>query len=122
MLFGAGVAPTRSVCVGYALAFFFVSCSTPLVRNILVPARRAGAVLFSVTVSLVLGLTGIFIGARSLGAAGVGLAGGGAELVNLGVLSWRSRSILAFDASSPDDRDPETHRHELAAAQSKPGE
>ncbi|MFF4724664.1 hypothetical protein ACFY3M_04890 [Streptomyces mirabilis] len=103
ILFGAGVAPTRSVCVGYALAFFFCSCSTPLVRNILVPARRTGVVLYSVTLSLAVGLAGIFIGVRTVGAAGVGLAGGGAELVSLGVLSWRARSVLAIDAADVTD-------------------
>lgn len=103
ILFGADVAPTRATCFGYALAFGFVSCSTPLVRNILVPARRTGVVLSAVSISLLIGLSGIWIGATALGASGVAVAAGATELVNLVLLAVRARPVLLASGAADAD-------------------
>lgn len=91
LLFGGAVAPTRPILVGYALAFCFLSGSTPLIRNVLVPSQRTASVLMAVTSSGVVGLASMVLGASALGAAGVALGGAVTETLGFTLLLHESR-------------------------------
>jgi len=71
LLFGGGVAATREVCVAYGLSFLFISASSPLIRNLLIPAGRTRLVLGWTATSAVVGLATMVAAARADWAAGV---------------------------------------------------
>ena len=71
VLFGDAVAATREICVAYGVSFLFISASSPLIRNLLIPAGRTRLVLGWTAVSAVAGLTLMFAAARSGWLAGV---------------------------------------------------
>lgn len=71
LLWGAHVAATPQFCAGYAVAFFFVSAGTPLVRNVLVPRARTRFVLISDVVGLVCGAGAGVALVAGLGAVGI---------------------------------------------------
>lgn len=56
LLFGADVAATRPAAVWYGIAFLFISLSTPLIRNLLIPAGRGRYVLAMTVATSVVGL------------------------------------------------------------------
>ena len=72
ILFGREVAADFRECIPFGLAFLFVSMSTPLTRNILVPAGRTKLVLFAASVSAAVGLPLMLILGILTGVAGVG--------------------------------------------------
>ncbi|MET1154739.1 polysaccharide biosynthesis protein [Arthrobacter sp.] len=66
VMFGEAVRADRLTCIYYGVSFFFLSASTPLIRNILIPARRQKAVLLWTGMSAVTGvLLMIMAGAMS---------------------------------------------------------
>jgi O-antigen/teichoic acid export membrane protein len=71
LLFGEGVAASREVCVAYGLSFLFISASSPLIRNLLIPAGRTRLVLGWTTASAVVGVAMMVAAARSDWVAGV---------------------------------------------------
>jgi len=71
LLFGAGVAATREICVAYGISFLFISASSPLIRNLLIPAGRTRLVLGWTAASAVVGLALMVAAARSDWVAGV---------------------------------------------------
>ena len=70
-VFGAAVAAPRDVCVWYALAFLFLSVSTPPIRNLLVPAGRVRLVFAWTVGSAVVGLALMVAAAVAGWSAGV---------------------------------------------------
>ncbi|MBX7131364.1 MAG: hypothetical protein K1X67_01670 [Fimbriimonadaceae bacterium] len=71
LMFGNDVAPSHTICGGYAVAFFFVSVSTPLTRNVLVVANRTDVVLRSAAVSGLIAVVLMATTGRALGAPGI---------------------------------------------------
>ena len=62
-LFGADVAATRPTAIWYGVAFLFISLSTPLIRNLLVPSGRGRFVLVATLATSVAGLALMAYGA-----------------------------------------------------------
>jgi hypothetical protein len=56
LLFVGKAQATTTLCFYYGLAFFFLSASTPLIRNLLIPAARQALVLRWTTISAILGV------------------------------------------------------------------
>jgi PST family polysaccharide transporter len=71
--------------------------STPLVRNILIPLRRTRSALVASAIAIVVGLVAMVGGGLAGGAAGVSLAIGLTELVNLVILVPQTRSAVALE-------------------------
>jgi hypothetical protein len=84
LLFAGKAQATTVLCLYYGLAFFFLSVSTPLIRNLLIPAARQALVLRWTTVSAVFGLAAMLT---------VGLTGH-TTLIPLGMAA--SEAILCF--------------------------
>ncbi|KTS03332.1 lipopolysaccharide biosynthesis protein [Microbacterium testaceum] len=74
VLFGGHLGATKELFVGYAVAFFFVSLGTPLVRNVLVPLGRTRAVVVADAAGLVCGAGTAFLLVPTVGVAGIPLA------------------------------------------------
>lgn len=87
IVFGAEVKAGYAVSIFYGIAFFFISVSTPLIRNLLLPSGRARLVFGATVISSAAGLAVMLTGAvlRSP----VAIAGGSAlaELVLVAVLA-----------------------------------
>ena len=66
LLFGADLAAPRDVCAAYAVSFLFISASTPLIRNLLIPDGQTRLVLLWTTVSAVVGVV-VMIATASAG-------------------------------------------------------
>lgn len=71
LLFGADKQGDAAAFHFYGVAFFAVSVSTPLIRNVLIPARRDRAVLTVTLVAAALGIGLMLALGVSFGAAGV---------------------------------------------------
>ncbi|SIS16249.1 hypothetical protein [Microbacterium sp. RURRCA19A] len=99
VLWGAHVASPPDFFRGYAVAFFFVSVGTPLVRNILVPRARTGWVLLSDAAGLVCGAGAAFPLVAGLGAPGIPWALAVVEGVS--VVGYVSAVIVARRAPDP---------------------
>jgi O-antigen/teichoic acid export membrane protein len=61
ILFAGEARATTLVCLFYGVAFFFLSASTPLIRNVLIPGGRQPFVLRWTLVSAVLGVTAMVV-------------------------------------------------------------
>jgi len=110
LLFGGGVAATREVCVAYGISFLFISASSPLIRNLLIPAGRTRLVLGWTAGSAVVGLTLMVAAARTDWVAGVafGMALSEAALfVGLFVPALRVLRLEAADAPGASGTDVE---------------
>lgn len=66
LVFGPDATAPAAVCLMYGLAFLFISSSTPLIRNILIPAGRARTVFIATVVAAVAGL-GVMLTAAAFG-------------------------------------------------------
>lgn len=71
LLFGEEVKADSSTMWFYGAAFFAVSVSTPLIRNILVPSLKTRFVLAGTAVGAVTGVVAMFLLGRAFGATGV---------------------------------------------------
>ncbi|MFU0804978.1 MAG: hypothetical protein ACFWTS_05730 [Pseudoclavibacter caeni] len=67
LLFGRSVAADPLVLLGYALAYLFTSYSTPLIRNILVPAQRNRIILMSTAIAGAVSIPLMLLASASLG-------------------------------------------------------
>ncbi|PZR54350.1 polysaccharide biosynthesis protein [Xylanimonas oleitrophica] len=85
LVFGADVAAERATATWYGVAFLFISLSTPLIRNLLIPAGQGRMVLTLTLASSVVGLALMALGAaRQDGQAiAMGLAASEVLLVSL---------------------------------------
>ena len=71
LLFGEKVKADSSTMWFYGAAFFAVSVSTPLIRNILVPSLKTRFVLVGTAVGALTGVIAMFLLGRTFGATGV---------------------------------------------------
>ncbi|MDY0908993.1 polysaccharide biosynthesis protein [Microbacterium sp. CFBP9034] len=75
LLFGEAVAAEPVPCLLFGVAFFFLSATTPLIRNVLIPAQRYRyvfiATLAAAAVGIVTMITGSSLGSPSIVALGV---------------------------------------------------
>jgi PST family polysaccharide transporter len=62
VLFGAPVRATAATCMFYGVSFLFISASSPLMRNLLIPFGGQRLILVWTAISAVLGL-GVMIAA-----------------------------------------------------------
>lgn len=81
--FGGAVATTPVTMLWLALAFFFVSSSTPLIRNVLMPARQERAVLGATVTGGLLGITTMVISSRFQAPGGVAIGLAASEFTTL---------------------------------------
>jgi O-antigen/teichoic acid export membrane protein len=56
VMFGEAVRADTLTCLYYGVSFFFISSSTPLIRNVLIPAGRQKSVLMWTAISAVVGV------------------------------------------------------------------
>ena len=94
VLFGENVAPDAWASVGYGLAFLFVSVSTPLIRNVLVPAKETRIVLRATLVSGMLGVPAMLAGGYNLGLGSIPFGLALSEAVTLLSILPRARLVL----------------------------
>lgn len=92
LLFGAPLRADYLVCGLYGAAYLSVSMSTPLIRNVLIPAHRSGAVLVATSTTAGVGIGIMVVAARFWGANGVALGLAVSELLCLLVLALQARS------------------------------
>jgi PST family polysaccharide transporter len=115
LLFGAEKQGDPMAFHFYGVAFFAVSVSTPLIRNILIPARRDRAVLAVTLVAAALGIGLMVIFGISFGVAGVAAGFAVSEAVTMlacGLLAVRAGIDVAHHRTAgsvpqqlPDDED-----------------
>jgi hypothetical protein len=98
LLFVGKAQATTALCFYYGLAFFFLSASTPLIRNLLIPTARQRLVLRWTSVSAIFGLAAML-------AAGLS---GHTTLIPLGMAA--SEAILCFGLVGPALRSLSTER------------
>lgn len=70
-LLGAAVTPPPEVFPAYGVTFLIIALTTPLIRNILVPARQDRIVLVAIVSSALLGLPTMVLGGLSFGLLGI---------------------------------------------------
>lgn len=73
ILFGESVAAFQTALIWLGVAYAAVSASTPLIRNVLIPARRERAVLAVTVVSAVIGIVTMATFGSMWGAEGVAM-------------------------------------------------
>jgi PST family polysaccharide transporter len=86
IVFGTAVAAAPIPSLLYGVAFFFLSSTTPLIRNILIPAQRYRTVFMATIASAVVGISTMVLGS-ALGSAG---------LVALGVAAAEATSFVVL--------------------------
>lgn len=84
VLFGSAVAAQPIPSLFYGIAFFFLSSTTPLSRNILIPAHRFRIVFAATIASAAVGITTMVIGATA----------GSASVVAMGVAAAEGTSFI----------------------------
>ncbi|MEV7693159.1 polysaccharide biosynthesis protein [Microbacterium sp. NPDC089189] len=92
VVFGPAVAAEPLPCLLFGLAFFFISCGTPLIRNLLIPAGRFRLVFTATVISAVVGVTTMLLGSIAGSGTGVALGVALAEAVSVSILlvpAWR---------------------------------
>ena len=87
LLFGSEAKATASSMWFYGGAFLAVSCSTPLIRNLLVPALKTRFVLMGTAVGAVTGVSAMYFLGRSGGPDGVAAGFMLSELALLMIIS-----------------------------------
>ncbi|SMQ60628.1 polysaccharide biosynthesis protein [Agreia sp. VKM Ac-1783] len=99
ILFAGEARATTAMCFWYGVAFFFLSASTPFIRNLLIPAGRQSLVFACTLVSAVVGV-GMMLWFGSAGIAdGVALAVAATEgliwavLLVPAIAEWRRESL-----------------------------
>lgn len=88
LAFGAEVAAAPLVCISFGAAFFFISCGTPLIRNLLIPAGRYRLVLAATVTSALVGVGIMVVAAVSGSSAAIALGVAVAEAVSVGILAF----------------------------------
>lgn len=104
ILFGAEKRGDPAAFFFYGVAFFAVSASTPLIRNILIPARRDKPVLIVTVIAAVLGIVLMIVLGLSTGVAGVSAGFAASEVVTLAacwILAIRAGIGVAHERTAP---------------------
>jgi PST family polysaccharide transporter len=114
LLFGNQVAPSAAICAGYGCAFLFLSLSTPLVRNLLIPGHRSGLVLCSTIASGCLGLCSMMVLGLWFGSSGVSASLALAELANFLILAPPAAKLLRSHWRSQQPDNPSRLASDLA--------
>ncbi|WP_374977440.1 lipopolysaccharide biosynthesis protein [Microbacterium trichothecenolyticum] len=99
-LLGAAVTPPPEVFPAYGAAYFLISLSTPLIRNILVPAGRDRVVLGAILASAAIGLPAMIVGGTQSGMIGIVLGLALSEVVVFVVVSCFAVGVLRSEARS----------------------
>lgn len=87
LLFGPELAGQQMVLFWYGLAYFSVSVSTPLIRNVLIPGGRAGLILLTINIAAVAGLAGMLLLGTIFGPSGVAASYAASETLVLLILA-----------------------------------
>jgi O-antigen/teichoic acid export membrane protein len=96
VMFGEAVRADTLTCSFYGLSFFFLSASTPLIRNLLVPARRQRTVLLWTAISAAAGVLFMVVAGLSSNVPAVALGMAISEaLLFLGLLAPAARALPA---------------------------
>lgn len=96
LMFGDDKRADTLTCAYYGVSFFFLSASTPLIRNLLIPARRQKLILMWTGISAVVGVLLMVTAGLSLNVPGVALGMAVSEaLLFLGLLGPGVRTLPA---------------------------
>lgn len=96
VMFGEAVRADTLTCAFYGLSFFFLSASTPLIRNILIPAQRQNSVLMWTGISAVVGVLLMIVAGISANVPAVALGMAVSEaILFLGLLVPAVRTLPA---------------------------
>ncbi|WP_307486555.1 lipopolysaccharide biosynthesis protein [Pseudarthrobacter sulfonivorans] len=87
LLFGAEAKATGAAMWYYGIAFLAVSSSTPLIRNLLVPAFKTRFVLAGTSIGALVGVASMFVLGNAAGPEGVALGFMISELVLLFIIA-----------------------------------
>lgn len=104
LLFNADKTPEPEIFALYGVVFGIIALTTPLIRNVLIPAGRNKTVLAAICTAAVVGLTAMFL-ASQYGSYGVVAGLAASEVVVLLVVGIASVRILIshrHDASAPE--------------------
>lgn len=102
LLFAGQARATVELCLYYGLAFLFLSASTPLMRNILIPAGKHQLVLRWTLVSAVLGIAAMLLAGLAGHAALIALGMAASEAVLcLGLLPTAIRELRRDEVTQP---------------------
>ncbi|WP_454112206.1 oligosaccharide flippase family protein [Microbacterium aurum] len=93
LLFGAELAAERSTLLWLGVAFLAVAASTPLIRNVLMPAGRQRPVFIVTVVSALVGIVGMIVLGKLMGPAGVAAGLAISEVMTLVACAWLSWRI-----------------------------
>lgn len=94
LLLGAAVTPPPEVFPAYGLTFLIIALTTPLIRNILVPAQKDRVVLLAIVSSALLGLPTMVFGGMSFGLLGIVAGLALSEVVVLTFVSIAAYRVL----------------------------
>ncbi|MFH8250749.1 lipopolysaccharide biosynthesis protein [Microbacterium sp. B2969] len=97
-LLGAAVTPAQEVFPAYGVAYFLISLSTPLIRNVLVPAGRDRVVLGAILASAAIGLPAMIIGGLQGGVLGIVIGLALSEVVVFSVVGFFAVRVLRAEA------------------------
>ncbi|GAB3612448.1 hypothetical protein GCM10027415_07880 [Humibacter ginsengisoli] len=100
LLLGPDVVPISAVFIWYGIAYFWISVSTPLMRNVLIPAERTSVVLSATLASAILGIGGMLVLGIAFGPAGVAAALALSEFIIVAVLAWPATTLILRDRRS----------------------
>ena len=96
VMFGDAVRADTLTCLYYGVSFFFISSSTPLIRNVLIPARRQRSVLTWTAISAVVGVLLMVAAGTAANVPGIALGMAVSEaLLFLGLLGPAIRILPA---------------------------
>ncbi len=105
VMFGEPVRADTLTCVYYGISFFFLSASTPLIRNLLIPARRQKTVLLWTGISAVVGVSLMVLAGLAGDVPGVALGMAVSEAVLFaGLLVPALRILPAITSPATVDR------------------
>lgn len=94
VLLPGDVAATYPLCFWYGVAFFFISSSTPLIRNLLIPHGRSRFVFVATVISSVVGLTTMTVAAVSANGSLIACGLAVSEIVIVSILLGPALRLL----------------------------
>ncbi|WP_154605778.1 polysaccharide biosynthesis protein [Arthrobacter sp. AQ5-05] len=94
LIFAGQARADTLVCFYYGIAFAFISASTPLIRNLIIPAGKSQLVLLCTVASAGVGVAGMIIAGLFGQASGIALSMAGSELILFSTLLIPGLRIL----------------------------
>lgn len=94
LFLGAEVAPPAELFPAYGLAYLIISMTTPLIRNVLVPAGRDRIVMLAIVCSAIVGLPAMVIGGIAWGLVGVTAGLALSEVIVLSIVAAAALRVL----------------------------